>query len=204
VLILLGIFRKEDNKAMSTDKTLVNAAIEALIEHQGQKEDSARIIIDFAEEVLKPIASQRLTIGSAAKSDNTGVTGHTSELGDISISDDSDDSKRMVRTYGDSEKVRIGHYKVWKGTTAGLVYIQHYSKSDEGTCPDFLQRPPIFVLLYDEDTLACEGWAETDYEKRFSFPWVGFCWYRFMATVVSGERQGQRWCLYQGIFWDFS
>lgn len=112
------------------------------------------------------------------------MTGHTVEMGDVSISED--DTKFVEDE--DENIERIGNYKVeflvTEDRTVGIMRFRHFWASSIGTmssgCP-----PPYFVMYINFKENSCVQFLRADY-KKISIQWRYYWRYLYIKFFYQG------------------
>jgi len=156
------------------DKTVINAAIEALLENPADTE-AAAVIIQFGSTLPD---SDRISYESTTitKTSGDSATGHTQEQGNVSVPHDHEEKKEYSR--GVSFE-RAGFYKIWRQNDR--IIFQDFWKADittQGTG----EQPPEYSVLYDQADLEYKDLCIEIDKKRFVF---GGRWLLGMVLSIS-------------------
>lgn len=101
----------------------VNSAMEKLISTEEFLEP-AQIVINFGFSLSEGNKQFRIHFPSFKKNDS--VTGHTNELGNVSVRDEKEEP--FWKTFGQPRE-RVGQFKLWKSAEGHLVF-QYFWKAD--------------------------------------------------------------------------
>lgn len=151
---------------MDFDKTVINAAINALLENPSDCE-SAAIIIEFGSRLPD---SDKLSYQSSITTRTNGgsVTGHTKEQGNVTVPHDDEETKEFSHgVYFE----RAGFYKIHR-MGARIVFLNFW-KADiitQGTSG----LPTEYSVLYDPKTLEFKDFAEKIEKPLRSLRLFGF------------------------------
>ncbi len=122
-----------------------------------ERTEALRDIIRYA--VSLPVSGKYEAVAYRIPKDDSAVTGHTEEMGDVTIHEESD----KPNVWGhEIQKDRVGHYRLWR-PESGVVIFHHYWASDITTAVS-LDRPNEHVIFYDHLSLepTCFGTYEPD------------------------------------------
>lgn len=88
----------------------LNAAIDTLIESHGSDESARRAVWSYAK-TLTPASAVMCSLSMDAGSKSDGFSGHTAH-GNIRVTDDKEESKRIGFTIGSDSINRVGYYRI--------------------------------------------------------------------------------------------
>jgi hypothetical protein len=136
---------------------------------QTEDDDECRRALQTIIRYAQPISASKssLVIIRNTKEKNS-FTGHTSECGDVQITDPSPIKTREWRFGGDKD--RVGHYRLWK-PREGSLRFHHFWASDATTLRRIGGKASVYTILYDAKTLepTCLGVHEPYRMREFKF-----------------------------------
>ena len=112
----------------------------------------------------KPVMFQRQT------KDNASLTGHTDEVGDVTIKDK--EVKLKIKGEVENQVTRVGYYKVKNVELDGSHYIawHHFWASEIGSMNPEKEPSPEFRLKYDREALKPISLLRIDYVRNEGKP----------------------------------
>lgn len=157
----------------NNQKMVSSAALDGLARRE-QIEQNARVVIEFA--LTLPVQKSRQIFSGTFNStgENSGLSGHT-EFGDANYKRGGSETKTRETHLGGPEKLRIGHYKVWRDGT-GSIQFHYYAQSDFTTQPNGELQPEVFCLLFNPNTKELEQFGAWTYRILFSVNLFGITW----------------------------
>src|SRR5580658_2969505 len=99
----------------------VNSAIEQVIASNGNDQEAAAVIIQYAKTLPDTRVLQETRTGWRKKKGGN-LSGFTNEMGNVTLKEDEKSDKE--KEWFDGQKARVGHYRMWRAFN--VIFFHHY------------------------------------------------------------------------------
>lgn len=154
------------------DRMTVNAAMDRLIQTNGEDQDAIHQVLAFASKIRPTGGNWQIM-----KTDNKpekGIKGLTWEMGEVEIPSE----ERLKTEVHDFEKVRVGQYKMWREVYA--VFFQHFWARDPGTSLDLYDAYRGYSILFQPTNFQAVGFGELKVKNGY-----------LVINLISGQYKGE-------------